>query len=66
MERDFGYTISLAQGRQAAILFPAGTRNTQIQDAFVTYFMAHPAEREKEGALVIFAAIKARWPCPEK
>jgi hypothetical protein len=46
--------------------FPAGTRNTQIQDAFVTYFMAHPAEREKEGALVIFAAIKARWPCPEK
>lgn len=52
-----------AAGRPQVICIPPGTNNEQITQATVRYVRAHPEEAGVNAAVVIFAALKATFPC---
>jgi len=52
-----------AAGRPQVVCIPAGANNDQITQATVRYVRAHPEEGGSNAAVVIFAALKATFPC---
>jgi hypothetical protein len=52
-----------AAGRPQVVCIPAGVNNDQITQATVRYLRAHPEEGGSNAAVVIFAALKATFPC---
>ncbi|HEX8379590.1 MAG TPA: Rap1a/Tai family immunity protein [Allosphingosinicella sp.] len=52
-----------AAGRPQVVCIPAGTNNDQIAQATVRYVRANPHEGALNAAVVIFAALKATFPC---
>ena len=52
-----------AAGRPQVICIPAGANNDQITQATVRYIRARPQEGGLNAAVVIFAALKATFPC---
>jgi Rap1a immunity proteins len=52
-----------AAGRPQVICIPAGANNDQITQATVRYLRANPQEGGLNAAVVIFAALKATFPC---
>lgn len=52
-----------AAGRPQVICIPAGANNDQITQATVRYLRARPQEGGLNAAVVIFAALKATFPC---
>ena len=52
-----------AAGRPQVICIPAGANNDQITQATVRYLRANPQEAGLNAAVVIFAALKATFPC---
>ena len=52
-----------AAGRPQVVCIPAGANNDQITQATVRYIRAHPEEGGVNAAVVIFAALKATFPC---
>ena len=53
----------LAAGRPQVVCIPAGATNDQITQATVRYLRAHPEESASTAGMVIFAALKATFPC---
>ena len=52
-----------AAGRPPVICIPAAVNNDQITQATVRYLRANPQEGGLNAAVVIFAALKATYPC---
>jgi hypothetical protein len=52
-----------AAGRPQVICIPAGANNDQITQAAVRYIRARPQEGPLNAAVVVFAALKAAFPC---
>lgn len=52
-----------AAGRPQVICIPAGANNDQVTQAAVRYLRARPQEGGLNAAVVIFAALKASFPC---
>ena len=52
-----------AAGRPQVICIPATANNEQITQSTVRYIRAHPEEAGVNAAVVIFAALKATFPC---
>jgi hypothetical protein len=52
-----------AAGRPQVICIPAGANNDQITQATVRYLRARPQEGGLNASVVIFAALKATFPC---
>ncbi|HEX8513397.1 MAG TPA: Rap1a/Tai family immunity protein [Allosphingosinicella sp.] len=52
-----------AAGRPQVICIPAAATNDQITQATVRYLRANPQEGGLNAAVVIFAALKATFPC---
>jgi hypothetical protein len=52
-----------AAGRPQVVCIPAGANNDQITQATVRYIRANPEEGGLNAAVVIFAALKATFPC---
>jgi hypothetical protein len=52
-----------AAGRPQVVCIPAGANNDQITQATVRYIRARPQEGGVNAAVVIFAALKASFPC---
>lgn len=52
-----------AAGRPQVVCIPAGVNNDQITQATVRYLRANPQEGGLNAAVVIFAALKATFPC---
>ena len=52
-----------AAGRPQVVCIPAGANNDQITQATVRYLRANPQEGALNAAVVIFAALKATFPC---
>jgi hypothetical protein len=52
-----------AAGRPQIICIPAGANNDQVTQATVRYLRAHPEEGGSNASVVIFAALKATFPC---
>jgi hypothetical protein len=53
----------MAAGRPQVVCIPAGANNDQITQATVRYIRAHPEEAGSNAAAVVFAALKATFPC---
>ncbi|HEX8062736.1 MAG TPA: Rap1a/Tai family immunity protein [Allosphingosinicella sp.] len=53
----------IVAGRPAVICIPANASNDQITQATVRYIRAHPEEGGSNASIVIFAALKATFPC---
>jgi Rap1a immunity proteins len=52
-----------AAGRPQVICIPGAVNNDQVTQATVRYLRAHPEEANANAAVVIFAALKANFPC---
>lgn len=52
-----------AAGRPQVVCIPAGVNNDQITQAAVRYIRANPQEGGSNAAVVIFAALRATFPC---
>jgi hypothetical protein len=52
-----------AAGRPQVICIPAGANNDQVTQATVRYLRSNPQESGLNAAVVIFAALKATFPC---
>jgi hypothetical protein len=52
-----------AAGRPQVICIPPTVNNDQVTQATVRYIRAHPEEAGSNAAVVIFAALKATFPC---
>jgi hypothetical protein len=52
-----------AAGRPQLICIPAGVNNDQVTQATVRYLRSRPQEGGLNASVVIFAALKANYPC---
>lgn len=52
-----------AAGRPQVFCIPAGANNDQVTQAAVRYLRSNPQEGNLNASLVIFAALKANFPC---
>jgi hypothetical protein len=53
----------VAAGRPQSFCVPRGTTNDQIAQSVVRYLRAHPEEGRSNAAVVVFAGLKAVYPC---